>query len=78
MTQSQFFNNFFTLVAETVQLKIKFSSKSFRSFSSTENNDSFIITTPTNKKDIFKIISTLNIDKFYGPNSIPTKILHLV
>ena len=77
MIQSQFFNNFFTQVPETVQLKIKFSSKSFRSFSSTENNDSFIIT-PTNKKNIFKIISTLNIDKFCGPNSIPSKILHLV
>ena len=42
------FNNFFTSIAETVQWKIKFSNKSFRSFLSTKNNDSFIITAINN------------------------------
>ena len=71
------FNNFFTSIAETVQSKIKFSNKSFRSFLSTKNNDFFVITA-TNKGEICKIISSLNINKSCGPNSIPTKILHLV
>ena len=71
------FNNFFTSIAETVQSKIKFSNKSFKSFLSTKNNDSFIITT-TNKEEICKVISSLNINKSCGPNSIPTKILHFV
>ena len=71
-------NKFFTSVAETVQsTRISFSNKSFGSFSSTRNNDSFIITA-ANKGEIRKIISSLNINKSYEPNSIPTKILHLV
>ena len=37
------FINFFTSIFETIQSKIKFPNKSFRSFLSTENNDSFII-----------------------------------
>ena len=44
---------------------------------SSEINDSFIITS-TNKEEIYKIISTLNSNKSCGPNSIPTKILHLL
>ena len=64
-------------MAETVQSKIKFSNKFFKSFLSTKNNDSFIITA-TNKEEICKVISSLNINKSFWPNSIPTKILHLV
>ena len=41
------------------------------------HNDSFIITT-TNKEEICKVISSLNIHKSCGPNSISTKILHIV
>ena len=33
------FNNFFTSIAETVQSKIRFSNKSFRSFLSAKSND---------------------------------------
>ena len=47
------------------------------SFLSSKNNNSFIITA-TNKGEICKIISSLNTNKSCGPNSIPTKILHLV
>ena len=64
-------------MAETVQSKIKFSNKFFKSFLSTKNNDSFIITA-TNKEEICKVISSLNINKSCEPNSIPNKILHLV
>ena len=71
------FNNLFTSFAETARSKIKFSNKSFRSFLSTKNNDSFIIIV-TNKKEICKVISSLNINKSCGPISIPNKILYLV
>ena len=77
ITTANTFNNVFTSIAETVQSKIKFSNKFFRRFLSTKSNDSFIITA-TNKEEICKIISSLNINKSCGPNSIPTKILHLV
>ena len=77
ITIANTFINFFTSIAETVQSKIKFSNKSFRSFLSTKNNDSFVITA-TNKGEICKTISSLNINTSCGPNSIPTKILHLV
>ena len=71
------FNNFFTSVAEIVHSKIKFSNKSFKNFLSSEINDSFKITS-TSREEICKIISSLNINKSCGPNSIPTKVLHLL
>ena len=69
------FNNFFTSVAEIVLSKIKFSNKSFKNFLSSEINDSFLTT--TNKEEIYKIKSSLNRNKS-GPNSILTKVLHLL
>ena len=71
------FNNFFTSVAETVHSKIKFSNKSFNKFLSSEINNSFLITS-TNKEEICKIITSLNSNKSCGPNSISTKVLHLL
>ena len=71
------FNYFFTSVAETAQSKIKFSNKSFRSFLSTKNNGFFIITA-ANKEESYEKKLSLNINKSCGPNSIPTKIVHLV
>ena len=71
------FNNFSTSIVGTVQSKIKFSNKSFRSFLSTKNNDFFIINA-TNKEEICKVMSSININKACGPNSILTKILHQV
>ena len=71
------FNNSFTFVAESVHSKIKFSNKSFKNFLSSEINDSFSITSP-NKEEIYKVISSLNSNKFCRLNSIPTKVLHLL
>ena len=68
---------FFTTVAETVHSKIKFSNKSFKNFLSSETNDSFL-TTSTNKEEIFEILSSLSSNKSCVPNSIPTKVLHLL
>ena len=70
------FNNFFTSVAEIVHSKIKFSNKSFKNFLSSEIKDSLLITS-TNKEEIYNIIS-LNSNISSGPNSIPTKVLHLL
>ena len=50
------FNIFFTSIAETVQSKMKFSNKSFKSFLSTKNNDSFVITATNKKKKKQNII----------------------
>ena len=71
------FNKFFTSFAEIFHSKINFSNKSDRSFLLSEINDSFIITC-TNKEEIYKIISSLNTNKSCGPNSILTKVLHLL
>ena len=71
------FNNFFTSFAEVVHSKIKFSNKSLKKSLSSEINDSFLITS-TNKEEIYKIIKSLNSNKSCGPNSILTKVLHLL
>ena len=68
---------FLPLFAETVHSKIKFSNKSFKTFLSSEINDSLLITF-TKKEEIYKIISSLNSNKSCGSNSIPTKVLHLL
>ena len=67
---------FFTSVAEIVPLKIKFSNKSFWNFLPLEINYSFKITS-TYKEEIYKI-SSLNTTRSCRPNSIPTKVLHLL
>ena len=48
-----------------------------RIFLLTKRNDSFIITA-TNRKEICKTRSSLNINKPYGASSISAKIFHLV
>ena len=44
---------------------------------SQQKTTTFVIAA-TNKEEIYKIISSFNINKFCGPNSIPTEIFHLV
>ena len=70
-------------------LSITFSHQLLRLFSQKSNSQAnplevfyhqktiTLIITATNKEEICKIIS-LNTNKFCGPNSIPTKILHFV
>ena len=71
------FNKFFTSFAEIFHSKINFSNKSDRNFLLSEINDSLIITCK-NEEEIYKIISSLNTNKSCGPNSILTKVLHLL
>ena len=67
----------FYLCSRNCSSKIQFSNKSFNKFLSSEINDSFLITS-TNKEEINKIITSLNSNKSCGPNSVPTKVLHLL
>ena len=71
------FKNFFISVAKIVYSKIKLWNKSFKNFLSPEINDSFLITS-SNKKEIYKVISSFNSNKSCGPNSIPTNVLHFL
>ena len=71
------FNDFFSTVAQKVQPKIKFSSKSFSDFLPTNIHESIILHQIT-EDEISKIISSLNSSKSTDPNSIPTKTLKLL
>ena len=80
MTQSQLQILSITFSHQLLRLfsqKLSFQTDPSEAFYQKKNNDSFIITA-TNKEEICKVISSLNISKSCGPNSIPTKILHLV
>ena len=71
------FNDFFSTVAQKVQAKIKFSSKSFSDFLPINIHESIILSQIT-EDGISKIIFSLNSSKSTGPNSIHTKILKLL
>ena len=79
MTQSQSQILLITFSHQSLRLfsqKSSFQTNSFKSFFLTKNNDFFIITA-TNIEEIYKIISSLNINKTCEPNSISSNILRL-
>ena len=63
----------FSSVADTDKENIKYSHKHFLDYLNNQCNN-FIFIQPTESKEIANI-STLNINKSSGPNSIPYKIL---
>ena len=67
------FSNFSHQLLRLFSQKSSFQTNPSKPFYQQKNNDSFIITT-TNQEKIWKVISSLNINKSCGPNSIPTKI----
>ena len=69
------FNNYFSSVADTAKENIKYSHKHFSDFLNNQCNNSIFIQ-PTDSDEIANIISTLNMNKSSGPNSIPYKILN--
>ena len=71
------FNNYFSYVADTAKENIKYSHKHFSDFLNNQCNNSIFIQ-PTDSDEIVNIISTLNMNKSSGPNSIPYKILNLL
>ena len=79
MTQSQSQILLITFSHQLLSLfsqKSNFQTNSFKSFFLTKNNDFFIITA-TNIEEIYKIISSLNINKICEPNGISSNILGL-
>ena len=71
------FNNYFTSIAEKTKSNIKFFPKHYTDYLSNTNTNTFLLT-PTDKSNIFFIISLLDSHKSSGPNSIPVKILKLL
>ena len=71
------FNHYFSTISEKTQAKIKHSCKRYTEYLSNENPDTFFLS-PTNKKEIKFILSSLNINKSTGPYSIPSKVLNML
>ena len=71
------FNNYFVSIAETTKRSIRYSHKHFSDYLSNES-DSTIFLQATNKEEIANIISSLNSNKAFGPNSIRYRILFLL
>ena len=71
------FNNYFSTIGEETQAKIKHSHKKYTDYLSNENTDTFFLS-PTNKKEIKFILSSLDINKSTGPYSIPSKVLNML
>ena len=71
------FNNYFSSVANTAKENIKYSHKHFSDFLNNQCNNSIFIQ-PTDSEEIANIISTLNMNKSCGSNSIPYKIINLL
>ena len=79
MTQSQSQIRLITFSRQLLRLfnqKSNFQTNPSEVFYQQKND--YFITTATNKDQIYKIMSSLNINKSYRPNSIPHKILHPV
>ena len=69
-------NDYLSSITEKTKANTKFSNKSFQDFLHHPNEESLFIT-PTDAHEVNLIISSLNSDKYTGPNSLPTKILKL-
>ena len=74
---ANFFNSFFSSVAESVRSKIPKSDKHFSEFLQNQNPDSFFLA-PVTPDEVSKLIQSLSPSKSSGPISIPTKILKLL
>ena len=70
------FNNYFSSVADTTKENINYSHKHFSTFLNNQfNNSIFIQSTDSEEMLISYLLSTFNMNKSSGPNSIPYKIL---
>ena len=68
--------NYFSYVADTAKENIKYFHRNFSEHINNQCKNSIFIQ-PTDGEEIANIISTLNMNKASGPNSIPYKILNL-
>ena len=67
----------FSNIALDIQSSIKYSAKEFHEFLPPLSIKSFFLS-PTDKNEKISIISSLDSQKAFGPNSIPIKILKLM
>ena len=75
---SNSFNNYFTSIADNILKKRKYEgSKSYRDFLANRLTENFVFEECT-EGEIESIISSLDVTKSSGPNSIPVFILHLL
>ena len=74
---SNIFSNYFSSIANNSKRNISYSHKHFSDFLKNRSNNSFFVS-PTDKKEIENVISSLDSNKSVGPNSIPTKVLKLL
>ena len=75
---SNSFNDYFTSIADVILKKRKYNgSKSYRDFLANRLTEDFVFS-ECNENEVKSLISSLNIGKSSGPNSIPTRILHLL
>ena len=69
------FNNYFSSADDAAKENIKYSQKHFSDFLNNQCNN-FIFIHPADTEEIANAISTLNMNKCSGPNSIRYKILN--
>ena len=69
MPIANIFHDYFSSIAEKTNANIKFSNKSFQDFLHHPNEEPLFIT-PTDSHEVNLIISSLNINKSTGPNSL--------
>ena len=74
---SNVFNNYFTSIAKKTNSNIKFSPKHYTGYLSCQKANTFFLT-PTDKNEIYFIISSANSHKSSDTNSISVKILKLL
>ena len=75
---SNTFNDYFTSIADKILEKRKYNgTKSYRDYLSNRLLENFTFQ-DCDEEEITSIISSLDINKSSGPNSIPTHILHLL
>ena len=72
------YNQYFTTIADQIISKRKYNgSKSFRDYLSNRLLESFVFY-ECDSVEVSSLISLLKPNKSSGPNSIPTKILHII
>ena len=72
------FNKDFVSVARKTRTNKNYSHKYFSEYIENNSSSSFFLSPTNNKNEISSIISSLNPNRFVGPNSISTKILKLI
>ena len=70
---SNYFNKFFTTIAEKIESKIVQTDKTYSDFLDSPLEKTFFLTS-TEPNEVHSVIKTLNLKKATGLNSIPTKL----